>query len=213
MSDQSNDFLLRRISDLEGQLTRVNEEARKRRQARKKLQQDFDALASERDALATERDRWKSALEAAPDEWRARHDDLARRVRERDHKDAFRRVAAGAGVRPDAVDDLYALSGYEAEGDRADEQAIGGLIGEAVKARPYLLQTAGEPPAPAPRGAPQAERPRLSVGLDAGRGDPDRCTERLYVRESQLKDPRFTLPNTRALAEASKAGNLVILEG
>ena len=28
-----------------------------------------------------------------------------------------------------------------------------------------------------------------------------------------LKDPRFTLPNTKALAEAAKAGNLVILEG
>jgi hypothetical protein len=213
MSETNGDFLLRRVGELERQLAESNAEAKKRRLSSRKLQAECDALKAERETLAAERDTLKTTVETAPSEWRAKYEDLSQQVRTRDHRDAWARVLGDQLAAKVPVEEVWSKLGYRPGDELPTEQQIKEQAGTVRETAPYLFQTASATDAPDPRGSQRAAGGTLEVGLDAGRGAPDKGTEKLYVRESQLKDPRFALPNTKALAEASRAGNLVVLPG
>ena len=214
MSENNNsDFLLKRIGDLERELAETRAESKKRRLEKKRLQADLDALKAARDALTSDLASWKEKAEADPDAWQVRYEDLARQVRARDHKDAWTAAIGRDLAEKVPVEKVWAELGYQPGAELPTPAEIVEQAGRARDAAPYLFKPASAPEATASRDATQAPRARLTVGMDAGRGDRVTGTEKLYVRESQLKDPRFTLPHTRALAEASRTGNLVVLPG
>jgi hypothetical protein len=82
----------------------------------------------------------------SPDESAARVAELEGKLRQRDHMDAFRRLAAEK-IRPEALEDAYTLSGWTADADEVDEQAMTSTIDNLVLARAYLAVPAAEVPA------------------------------------------------------------------
>lgn len=172
--------------DLSRELAEAKAESIARRQRIAALKKEVEAIKAERDELAkaraaieAERDQWKAKAEATPEEIKTKFDEyesslskLKGEITTRDHRDAFKRVAATESIRPEAIEDIWTLSGYKAEGD-INESAIKQVIGETVKARPYLkADTAasvanGSIPANPPRG--------LGAGADRG-GTPPRAT-------------------------------------
>jgi hypothetical protein len=163
--------LQKRIEELTGEVASLKGESKDRRIKGKVLATELEQARAEAARLATERDGYKVKAESGPAEFLGKIAELEGKLTARDHRDAFARVREFAG--PDGkkyqlregvdVDALWQLTGYKAEGQAPDAQAISARLGEAAKAHPYLFEVA----APAPGGA---TRPHASPGREAGPG-------------------------------------------
>lgn len=109
MSDQLIASLNQRVSELTSQNAQLNAALKQERGQRKALRTDLEQLQGQVTTLTTERDGWKQKAEAAPGEQSQRVADLEGQLRQRDHRDGFREAALAAGVKPEAVGDLYQL--------------------------------------------------------------------------------------------------------
>lgn len=130
----------------------------------------------------------------------ARVKELEGQLRTLKHRALFDRLARERGASADVLDDLFALSGYKAEGDEPDEADIGKLL-DAAAAHPsrsrFFAEWDGEegddqggakePPAPAP---------------DAGRGRRNGGEGTVYITRDQLADPKFMLDPRNAELKA-----------
>ena len=211
MSDELIRSLNARITELTNDNASLRAEAKDRRIKAKTVTAERDELKAQLGTLTTDRDTWKGKAEAAPGDKDRRIAELEGTIRTRDHKDAFNRLAKDAGVRTDAVDDLWNLSGYKADTDQVDEARINQLIGEARTGRAYLFSTAGETPA---AGSGEPKKP-LSPPPGSGRGAPANGSGQYRLTASQMRDPKFMMDpkNSKAIADAQAAGNLVVIDG
>lgn len=127
--------------------TNANAEAAKYRkiaQARKakvaELEQQLATLTGERDAARNE----ASSLKSAPSEAQARIDELTGKLRQRDHRDAFNKLAAGR-LKPDALDAAWKLSEWKADTDEVDAESLGNAIGSLIETHGFLAAEAATP--------------------------------------------------------------------
>lgn len=152
MADEGNSHasLIRslesRIASLEADNKKLSDEAAKRRHVAKELRSQLEAVMRERDealdgftALEEEHTALTERANAAPEAKDQRIADLEQTIRTMNHKESFSKAAKAAGVREDALGDLWDLSGYKAETDQADEAKLSELITAKLKGRDYLL--------------------------------------------------------------------------
>ena len=89
MSDEnSHEFMVKRIGELERHVAETTAEAKKRRLEKRKVEQ-------ERDELAPSGTGWSRSTRPCarpPREWQQKAEDLERQIRGRDHRDAWREV-------------------------------------------------------------------------------------------------------------------------
>jgi len=113
---------------------------------RKKFKSAAKNLAAQRDKEKARADQAERELEelkkAAPD---TRIRELEAELRTVRHRTTFDRIAIAEGADPDGLDDLFALSGYQAKDDKPDEKAIKKLLGEQKEhpSRRRFFQAAG----------------------------------------------------------------------
>ena len=140
----------------------------KLRDARKQLAD----LAAERDAAVKAREDAAAAVARAAKDYdaepsRAEVQRLKAELKERDHRAAWERAMAERGVPADARDLVYRNSGYKAEADAPDADAIMARL-EAMAAEPGVsrawLQEAGPPPPPPGSGQGRRGPPAASGG-------------------------------------------------
>lgn len=144
MSDQLIASLNQRVSELTSQNASLNAALKQERGKRQAIRTDLEKLQAQVTTLTTERDKWKATAESVPGEQSQRVADLEGQLRQRDHRDGFRAAALAAGVKSEAVDDLYALSGLK-PGDAAPKpEDFTEALTTAKAARAWAF---GEPPA------------------------------------------------------------------
>jgi hypothetical protein len=163
-------------------LARFKEMARTARAQLETLTKERDTIKGERDTFAaqvnetTEKAKGlQSQLDAQPGELRKTIEKLQGDIRTRDHRDAFYRHAKGfrgekgETIREDALDALWKLSGYTPEGDAPDDAKLAEVIGAAVAAQPFVLQSPAQPNGKAAVAA-NSGQPAVA---GSGRGTPD----------------------------------------
>jgi len=120
------------LSDLKD----VRHEARDRRHEAK-------GLAEQLQALARERDDYKSKAETTTGEWQEKIDQLSDQLRSLKHEQTFAKIAQGMNVKDEAkFADLVKLAAYQPESEEPDEAKITTAFLEALKGRPWLMETA-----------------------------------------------------------------------
>lgn len=173
------------------------------------LEAELELAIDERDTLAQGYEELEQQFNAEPDELRAELERLQNEIRTRDHRAAFDRIAAESRVRPDAIEDIYRLSGYTPDTDVPDPEAIKSLIQDQVARKPYLLQQEQTPVDPALLGrrptTARVEPPSLGRGVPA-----DRMSAGTGFTKAQLKDAEFMRLNQGRIAELSKNGAFMI---
>lgn len=199
------------IASLENQVNRLNGESAANRHKAKQYKADADTLRTENvdlksqlGALVTDRDTWKGKAETGPSEHQRRADEAEAKLRTITHKGAFARIAKARGAREEALDDLFSLSGYNAQGDVPDEAKIAEVVNSLVTSRAYAFTP--------PPGDPG--KPKLPAGPGALRGDPAGASVdgKFVVRRSDTSDYAWMKANRGKLAEAEKAGTLLIVD-
>lgn len=130
----------------------------------------------------------------------ARVEELTAELRGLRHRAVFERVAAARKARPEAIEDLWQLSGYRPEADQADEAALGQLLDAQAKQRPYLFADAGQ------GGQTAAEPPR--PGPASGQGGPAAAPGKMAVSRKDLTNTQWMAKHGKALSEAFAADNV-----
>jgi hypothetical protein len=154
-----------RIAELERQLGEVTTER--------------DTLKTTNATLTTERDDYKAKFETLPNALRDENAKLVGQIREREHKDAISGLIgdpkSGLKLRPDAVDALLKVAGYDptahsTDDGKPDVEKIKATLGEAVKAAPWAVQSevSDGKPQPGPAGGRGAPAPRVNDESDQG---------------------------------------------
>jgi FtsZ-binding cell division protein ZapB len=192
MSDVLIASLQKRVDELTTETATLRAEAKSRRVKGKALAEENDNLKAQVATLTSDRDGLKAQVDAKPGELQGEVDKLRGEIRDRDHKDAFRRLAKTAGVNEAALDDAWQLSGYKPEGDQLDEAKITAAITSTLSGRDWLKAAPapdganGTPGAsgtiPPPRGANATlpPGPGANRGGGAGSTDPDKALEAQY---------------------------------
>lgn len=206
MSDALIASLNDQVQRLQTENAELRSEAKSRRLKGKELQATLDKHAADLAAVTKERDALKARADAEPGELQIQVDTLKGKLRDREHRDAFKRLAASAGARTEdtAIDDLWHASGYKAEADEIDDTKITAAIGKALQGRDYLK--AAPPPEggngkplgngkqPALAGAAHETHPPgpgASRGATAsGKGDQDARLAELYPDAFRVTRPR-----------------------
>jgi len=202
MSDEPLTARLQSSQD-DSTVRKLYAETQKRKERNRQLVTELTNTKSERDNYKT---KWEDAAKeletyrAEPSEIKAQYDALKGELRGIKHKEVFQRVAAEQKVRPDALDDLWRLTGYQPEQDDPDEARIAGLLAEAVKSRPYLVQEEAAPPAPS----------KLVPSPASDRGSDPRLKSGFTVKRSELNSIP-TGPFAEQYQAAMRDGTLVIL--
>jgi hypothetical protein len=110
--------------------------------ANAELQAQKEEAEANFDALNALTDEYEAKINATPDEMAAKVKELEKELWTRDTRAKFEKVAKDAKVRDEALGDLWSLLGVDPEKDaEIDDAAIAERVGEAVKARSYLLQS------------------------------------------------------------------------
>lgn len=141
MSDEASSGLIQsykeQIAALQADNNKLRNEAAKRRHKNQELQAKLDEVTEDRNTLAlgfeeleAKHKELETRTSTAPSELQAENAALKQQIRTRDHKEVFKRLAMlpEHGVREEAVNDLWDLSGYKAEGESADEAKMQELI-------------------------------------------------------------------------------------
>lgn len=152
-------------------------------------------------ALTGERDGLQAKLTSSPSEIQKELDTLKGEIRLGKHKSVFAQVAKDLKVRDEAVDDLFNLSGYKAEADLADPEAIKGMISPLLETRSYLLAQDPAPAAPA----------KLPPGPGAQRGAPSRVAGVERVDHARASELMATPAGAKALYDGVAAGSIELV--
>jgi hypothetical protein len=162
-------------------------------------------LTTERDQLQAEVTKLKAeVLEAAKTGGAARIAELEGKLRDQSHRGKFNELAKAAGVKPNALDDLWERSGYKAEGDLPDEAKIAAAIAKQKTDRDYLFNPATE----AAEGLEGQEGPDTPPEPKPGPGRGQGGTKRadggqFAATDAQLRDPAWCFANAGKMAQAA----------
>ena len=191
MSEET-DNLLKQIKDLSA-------EAKKHRLLA--VEYKTQAAKAEEEA-AKARDELVKARSAAgtPSDAQRELESLRAEVRTQKHREVFNQAAAAAGVRPEAVSDLWSVSGYKPEADVPDPKAAAAVIAEALKSRPWLMA------------APTTEQPKTDSqpGPGLSRGALQSLPGRFVVTMANMRDPGWMRAHQAEMATHQQAGTLVM---
>jgi hypothetical protein len=176
-------------------------------------------LTTERDQLRAEVTKLKGeVLEAAKTGGAARIAELEGQLRDQSHRGKFNELAKAAGVKANALDDLWERSGYKAEGDQPDEGKIASAIAKQKTDRDYLFEAATDPAEGAegqegpdtPPGSGERSRTEPKPGPGRGQGGNQRATGgQFQATDAQLRDPAWCFANAAKLSQvANEVANL-----
>ena len=165
-----------------------------------KLKDALDRLKAAEDRavkLETDVSEARKAAQTAEERYNAdtlksENDRLKADIRTGRHRAVFNEVATSAGASKDTLDLLWRESGWAADSDEPDAQAIGKAV-EGLKGRADLSRLFGEAPAPA-----QPER-RPAPGR--GQGAPNGGTGRIKATTAQIRDADWCWHNREALRQ------------
>ena len=187
------------------------------------LTNQLQTLTSQRDEyrdvlseISTERDSLKAKL-AQPDAQAARISELEALIRDRTHYDKFAELAKGAKAKDAALKHLWQVSGYKAEHDEIDDQALRGLVAKLRTEADYAFDpepTDTTGPRAAGSAAQEAARTtsRNKYGLEmtetapagGGRANRNQGGDGTIVTQEMRADPKFMLdPKNRELITAA----------
>jgi hypothetical protein len=164
--------------------------ARHRRDA-EDAQEKLEAAEKTIKALTVERDTFKAQADTSA--MKKRVAELEGIIRNGNHKAAFARLGKEKELDPDAVDYLYQISGWKAESEEIDEEAMSATLDE-LKTKPGLSRLFGNL-APPPNGQPLVRKP----GPASGQGGGDKGRPGSKFTNEQLSDPVFTMRNWDAI--------------
>ncbi len=177
---------------------------------RTKFRAAVETLTEERDGLKKDRDRLTKENATLIESTSAKRiAELEQVIRNRSHGDIFKRLAKDAGADERGLDDLYSLSGWKAEKDEADEDAIKKLV-EDIKAKKPLYFPETEDGLPLTDRQSADEKPVKRVaGGDRG-GSHDKTKSGIRLTASNLADPTFMLnpKNKELILSAAKEGRI-----
>jgi hypothetical protein len=181
------------------------------------LTAQLQTLTSERDEyrdalseVASERDKLKTAPDAA-----TRIADLEAMIRDRNHFDAFSRVAKGAKAKEAALKHLWQVSDYKAETDEVDEAAMQRLVKQLKQDADYAFDPEETGNVTAAR---EAARPnsRTKYGLELGGEEPvgggrasrNQGADGTIITQEMRADPKFMLDprNKEIIRDAALGG-------
>jgi len=193
--------------------------------ALKILQGQVESLTAQLQTLTSERDEYRDALSevaserdslrTAPDA-AARIAELEGSIRERNHKDAFTKLAKGAKAKEAAIDHLWKVSGYKAEADEIDEKALTRLVADLKASADYAFDHDENATTTAAREAAQREWSGKKHGLPApgeapaggGRSARNQGGDGTIVTAEMRADPKFMLDprNKQLIGDAAREG-------
>jgi hypothetical protein len=199
----------RQLAEKDDIIAGLRKESGDRRVKNKELVKSLADVTKERDEFRVTADDLKSKATATPGESLERIASLEGELRDIKHKGAFKEAAITGGVRPDAVDALWTLSGYKAETPEADPNAIAELVKGSREKFSYLYQAEGQPAAGAGQQSQQSQQAKAALGADRGRTP---AGHTLRVSNAQLSDPKWCFDNQAAFAEATKAGTVIFAD-
>jgi hypothetical protein len=180
---------------------------------RSKFRAAAKSLTTERDALRAEIAKLKGELlETAKTGGAARIAELEGQLRAQGHRAKFDELARAAGVKPNALDDLWEKSGYKAEGDQPDDAKIKAAIADQRTKRDYLFNAATEP-AEGLEGLEGVDTPpEPKPGPGRGQGGTQRAAGgQFQASDAQLRDPAWCFANAAKLNQvASDVANLPV---
>jgi DNA repair exonuclease SbcCD ATPase subunit len=182
---------------LRTELANTSAEAKKYRLSKKSTVEEMNKLKSDYDAASQELEKLRKSPSALGQEV----EKLRGELRQRDHKAAFGRIAKELKVKDDAVEDLYTLSGYKADTDAVDEEAVKTLIAANVEKRPYLLASEGSQNG--------QQKATLTPGPAMGRGKPAEGLGGFRMSAEDAASPAFMQRYQAQIAQAGRDGNLV----
>jgi FtsZ-binding cell division protein ZapB len=211
---ESTSYLQRRLDELTRENESLRREAKDRRIKGKTLAADLDEARKQLGEATAERDR----LKATPDELQARVAELQGELRTGKHRSRFDELAKELKVRPEALADLWSLSGYKAEADLISDDAIKTAIAGTLKNRPHFVVEdgaggSGSSMFPGGNKLPPTDLPAMAGGPTAARSDfATKTGATMVVTKAQLQSPAWSLDpvNQKAMAEASKINALTI---
>lgn len=193
----SEDIIKHLREELERTISQRDEARKEAAKNRVEKSGKVKTLEEQLAASLKENEKISKKLETLPGELQAENDRLKGEIRTRDHKGKFNEVAKELKVRPEAIDDLFNLSGYKAEGDEVNVDAIKEAIAKSLEARPYLIDgTESQQPAPA--------RP----GPGAGKGPRPTDHTGFTQTYSQAADPEFQMSHRAEIQAAAMRGEL-----
>lgn len=202
----SSSVLERAMIEASGQAAKYRHELQRAKQQLKALQEERDQLSKERDQLKT-----------TPNEWRAKAEDLENKLRSRDHRDAWMKIAGETLNNKVELSDVWSKIQYQVGESVPSDSEIRKLIDSAREIAPYLFRQAPEPGTPAPVGAPPTpvgvtpeSKQASQVPFDASRGERDTGQRKFVVRQSEMRDVNFMMANSKMISEASRKGILEI---
>ena len=166
------------------------------------VREQMKAIAGERDAAVKARDEAAAAAARAAQDFdaaphKAEAERLRGELRERDHRAAWERAMAERGVPTDARDLVYKNSGYKAEVEAPDADAIMARL-EAMAAEPGVSRLLAEaaPPPPPP---------------GSGQGRRDAAGGKWRVTMDQLRDGAWCMANADRLRQARQDGSFELV--
>jgi hypothetical protein len=165
------------------------------------LKEKNTSLESQIATLTTENSGLKSQV-SNPSADRKRVQELLGEIKAGKHKAAFAKLAKDAGAAEDLIEDLYERSGYKAEADDPDDEALAAVLDELKEKKPSAFR----PPAKADETTTAAKTVKTPAGT--GRGAPAKGGEGTIITAEQRADPMFMLnpKNKQIIAAAAKEG-------
>jgi chromosome segregation ATPase len=191
------------------------------------LQRQIETLTTQLQTLASERDEYRESLKtvaserdtlqsqvAAPDAQAARIAELEASIRDRNHFDKFAELAKGARAKDAALKHLWQVSGYTAEVDEPDEQALGKLVEDLRKSADYAFDPE---PTDTTKAAQEVARvtSRTKYGLNisgepppgGGRSNRNQGGDGTIITAEMRADPKFMLdPRNREIIRDAALG-------
>lgn len=210
----NNDYMLRRIAELERELAETKTEAKKRRLELRELKEAHATLQTERTALEGDRDQWKTKAEAAPGTVQAENDQLRQELRTLRHHAAWEKAVSDQLHDKVTVDKLWGELQYKPGDELPTPEQITEQVKAARESAPYLFKNGVETTQDASGEAKRARPSPLDVQTSASQGRPDTSSRTAFrVTKQQLGDARWMSDrlNQKALSEAQQNGSLEIV--
>lgn len=197
---------MRRQTELAGEATKHRRRYQAAKQTSDQQVKELETLRKQVETLTAERDGLTTQLTKAPNALREENEKLKGEIRLGRHKSTFETVAKELKVRPEAINDLFSLSGYKAETDEPDPESIKGIINPLLESRPHMLAQETT--------STTQQQQKLPPGPGATRGASVGTQQNgvLKVSRADLSDPTYMRAHQQEIAAASKEGRFVVAD-
>jgi hypothetical protein len=208
-SDHANDFI-KRIGELSAENKGYRLKASKYKGEAEAARKEADEWKAKMEASVKDAETWRAKAESTPSEMKGKIDELTKQLRMRDHKDAWKEVAADLAEKV-SVESLWKLIGHDPASSDVDVEAVKTMVDAAKAEHPYLFKGADAPAGEPPVNGSSAHR-ALQNGLGGGRGALDTSSSRFTVRSSDLSNPEWMRMNQSAYVKACTEGTITLVD-